>query len=99
MSLKKANKSKPFEIPAYMEPREPKPLSPFAAFYASLEDEVPYLEALKEFQDVWCTHPAAKEEVLSIHAEPVAEKFDYTVTCILCGREKLKKGRPSKRVQ
>lgn len=96
MALKKADKTKPFEIPAYMLPKVPEPLSPFAAFYVSLEDEVPYREALQEFQSEWCPHPAKRQAVLSIHAHPVEERFEYTITCEDCGIERLRKGRPSR---
>lgn len=94
MKSRAKKKDKPFEVPAYMRPREPEPLSPLAAFINSLEGELDYIAAVVEFQENWCDHKPKRQMLLSVTACPGEERFEYTLTCIDCGIERKRQGRP-----
>ena len=67
------------------------PLSPMAEFILSLEDEVPYLDAVREYQDEWCDHP--KWEVISTEYTISQTHTRHTVRCRDCGKHKVKNGK------
>jgi hypothetical protein len=70
-------------------------LGPLAEFVISLEDEVPYHEAVIEYQENWCEHPATspKWEVISTNYQPLANLYEHVVRCSECGKVKYKNGR------
>jgi hypothetical protein len=71
------------------------PTGPLAEFVISLEGELPYREALLEYQENWCEHPATsrKWEVISTRYAPMANTYEHVVRCTECGKVKYKNGR------
>jgi len=70
-------------------------LGPLAEFVLSLEDEIPYREAVLEYQENWCEHPASsnKWEVISTNYQPLADSYEHVVRCRECGKTKYRNGR------
>lgn len=67
------------------------PLSPLAEFVLSCEDEVPYLDAVREYQEEWCEHP--RWDVISTNYQPLADSYEHALRCDECGKVKYKNGR------
>lgn len=66
-------------------------LSPLAEFVVSCEGELPYLEAVREYQEDWCEHP--EWNVISTRYAPTANHFEHVVECRECGLVKYKNGK------
>ncbi len=75
--------------------RPENPRGPMAEFILSLEDEIPYLDAVREYQEEWCDHPASsrKWEVIATNYQPLSGNFTHVVRCCECGKTKYRNGR------
>lgn len=89
-----AKRKREFKLPPYLEPRQPEEKGPLFDFIMSVAGEVDYLTALREYQREWCSHPRGEQVVVSVIAEPQAERFEYEIRCEECGITRLRKGRP-----
>lgn len=73
--------------------REPKPPSALMEFIMSLEGEVEYAEALREYQNEWCDHPKAEQEVISTLYMLSEGRFIHELRCGECGIIRQRSGR------
>lgn len=85
--------------------RRPKPLSPFSdprvptghknltAFLLSCDTSTTIPDAIREYQNEWCSHPGVEQVLIS--TRPSMDDPEYEVGCRECGRLKSYKGRPS----
>lgn len=72
--------------------RELKEKTPLQEFIYSCADEVPYLDALREYQLFWCEHPL--KSITAAITEPGAEHMEHMTKCEECGLIERKNGRP-----
>lgn len=73
--------------------REPRPPSPLMEFIHSLDGELEYREAIIEFQNEWCDHPASHQTVSTTLYAPSAERYEYDLKCEDCGIIRRRQGR------
>src|SRR3954464_10713214 len=85
--------------------RKFRPLSPFSdtrvptghktltAFLLSCDTSTTIPEAIREYQDEWCEHPAVEQVLIS--TTPSMDNPEYEIGCCECGRLKRYQGRPS----
>lgn len=69
-------------------------LSPLAEFVLSCEDEIPYLDAIREYQNDWCEHPAWR--TVATNYQPYHEHYSYFRRCEECGLVEKKNGRAAR---
>lgn len=81
-------------LPAFSDPQIPKGMTKLAQFVISCEGEIPVNEAIREYQQEWCDHPKSEQLLISTIARPIEGQFEYTVSCLECGRNKIYQGRP-----
>lgn len=81
-------------LPPFPDPQVPKGLSGFAAFWESLEGEIPFDEARHVYQEEWCEHPRSAQRLTSTWGSLVEQDFMYTRACRECGKATNLKGRP-----
>lgn len=91
---KKRKKSKLLTLPAFPDPRIPGEPSLLIAFIESCEGEIPTDEAIREFQEEWCSHPRSKFSLAATQGSPSDEDFTYIRVCGECGQLQTKKGKP-----
>lgn len=73
--------------------RDARPPTPLMEFIVSLEGEMEYLEALREFQTEWCDHPKNRQEVSSTLYEPHKDRYEHSLRCMDCGIIRPRSGR------
>ena len=73
--------------------REDRIPTPLMEFIVSLEGELEYLPALREFQNEWCEHPANHQSISSTLYEPHKERYEHTLKCEDCGILRHRTGR------
>ena len=93
LKLQKAKRSPlhPLEQTQYI--RADRPPTPLMEFIRSLNGEIEYLEAIREFQEVWCIHPKAHRSVASTLYAPNAERYEHMMKCEDCGLIMRRNGR------
>lgn len=89
---KRKSKLRPLEW--WKDPRVPTGHKNLTVFLHSLDKTTTVEEAIREYQDEWCTHPKIEQTLISTVAFGVEERYEYTVGCGECGRLKTYKGRP-----
>lgn len=73
--------------------REDRPPTPLMEFIHSLDGEMEYLEAVREFQNEWCDHPAGRQEVASTLYLPGDDRYEHSLKCNDCGVLRKRSGR------
>lgn len=73
--------------------REQKERSLLMEFISTVEGEMEYREAILEFQEEWCDHPADDQEVISTRYAPTADHYEHRLMCNVCGRLVIRQGR------
>jgi hypothetical protein len=73
--------------------REDRQPSALMEFIVSLEGELEYLDALREFQEEWCDHPKTRQEVASTLYVPGEDKYEHSLKCLECGVLRKRSGR------
>ena len=60
-------------------------------------DDVPYYEAVKDYQEFWCDHPGREQSVVAVQVHPTEGTAQYDIRCGECGIIRRRQGRaPSK---
>lgn len=75
--------------------REPKPPSALMEFIMSLDGEVEYAEALREYQNEWCEHAKEEQEVISTLYLISEGRYIHELRCDECGIIRQRSGRAS----
>ena len=73
--------------------REDRQPSALMEFITSLEGEMEYLDALREFQEEWCDHPATRQETSTTLYTPGDDRYEHTLKCLECGILRKRSGR------
>jgi hypothetical protein len=73
--------------------REERPPTALMQFIVSLEGELEYLDAIREFQEEWCDHPAEKQTISSTMYAPSSQQYSHTLKCNECGLLRHRSGR------
>jgi len=88
---KKRSPMHPIEHTQYI--REDRVPTPLMEFIISLEGELEYLEAIREFQSEWCNHPKIQQTVSSTIYAPDAQRYEHILKCECCGLLRHRNGR------